>query len=70
MFQDRLTRDELLGLLKMPALRKKTAVAYVNVNPQSGLTAIRGKHVDLWMYASFDPVQNIAAVVGIDSYGL
>lgn len=69
MFLESISKDALLDMMKFPNLKKKTVVALVNVDANSGLTETRGQHVDLWMFAQYDPLLNIADTIEIENYG-
>lgn len=48
-------------LSKLPKLREKF-VAELNIDEKSGLAKKKRKHIDLWMFTSFDPVANTSKV--------
>lgn len=69
MFLKSITRAQLKELLKYPRLKEKTAVALIKVNNSTGVAYIRKtRHVDVWMFDSYDPMKHIQTVVEIDSY--
>ena len=69
MYLDGTAQATLLGLRKFPKLKQKNAVAIVRVDPMTGVARIdENQHVAVWMYASFDPVANLADVVPLEDY--
>lgn len=63
------TREALADLTKYPKLKKMTSVAILTVSPNDGVGEIGGKHIDYWMYSTFDPVKNVSHVTEIVNYG-
>jgi hypothetical protein len=69
MFLTSTPAHQLNGLRKFKRLKGKTRVAFIDVNQQTGIAHIKDtKHVDVWMYSSFDPVLNHSHSVDIDDY--
>jgi hypothetical protein len=69
MFLPSYEKHRIKGLLKYRRLKKKTHVAFVQIDKDSGKVQIKdSKHVDLWMFKSFNPVDNIVKVIGVDQY--
>ena len=69
MFLPSLEKHKLVALTKFKRLKSKNAVAYVAVGPAAGIARISTtKHVDLWMYADYSPLENTSHVVKLDDY--
>ena len=64
MFIANVRREVLTDLRKFPNLRHMTQIAHVSVGPSAGVAKIKASgHIDLWMYATFDPV---AAIIDME----
>jgi len=69
MFLPTISKTQLDDLRRFPNLRRKSVVAYVEVNQQSGVGTIsKTKHVNLWMFKSYDPVKHITRWVPVADY--
>lgn len=60
--------ETIRDLRRFPKLKHKTAVAKVMVDPSAGVAHIESHHVNIWLYASFDPVVAVKAVIPIDAF--
>lgn len=63
-----LCREKASRLAKMPRMRASGAkfIAEITIDSGSGLSLIKNKHVDFWMYSSFDPPSSIRAVEPVE----
>lgn len=69
MFLPSVSKTQLDDLRKYPNLRKMKVVLFVNIDGGSGEAKVSpSKHVDFWMYRSFDPMKAVAKSVPIDDY--
>lgn len=69
MFLHTVTKSQLDGLRKFPNLRDKKIVVFVKVDQDSGLAKVsKTKHVSLWMFKAFEPVNSITKKVAIDDF--
>ena len=61
MFLETAPRENLIGLLRLPNLRRMKFIARIAVEPSSGKAEVaqRTGHVSFWMYESYDPVDAI-----------
>lgn len=46
-----------------------TSVATITIGPNDGVGETNGKHVDYWMYASFNPGNHVSHITEIANYG-
>jgi hypothetical protein len=69
MFLPSVTKAQLDDLRKYPNLRTKKIVLYVKVDQQSGEGVIsKAKHVDFWMYQSYNPIKHVTKWLAVDDY--
>lgn len=69
MYLPSIARDKLVALTKFKRLRNHKKVALVAVDEAAGIAKVSTtKHVDLWMYAGFNPAEAVEEVIDLDDY--
>lgn len=64
-----ISREAILGLVKLPNLRSKNAVAFTLIDESSGVIDVDSKtHANLWMYVGANLPAGVTNVVKIDDY--
>lgn len=69
MFLSSFEKHQIIALRKFKRLKNKTHVAFVEINADSGRVQVKPtKHVDVWMYKTFSPTDNVVKVVEAEQY--
>ena len=50
---------------KLPLFKHRNFMARVQIDEQSGIGAKTERHIDLWMYATFDPTSAVKEIIPI-----
>lgn len=70
LFLNGIGRDKLRSLVKFPRLKKKNALAFLEINETAGVGVIsKTKHISFWMFHNFKPLGNVKEVKPLDAYG-